>query len=58
MDTRQDLNILPLNFFNRSADKVAKDLLGKKLVRVFNERKTEEFIITETEAYLGEKDKA
>ena len=58
MNTSQDFDILPPNFFNRPADKVARDLLGKKLVRVFGDGNIKEFIITETESYLGEKDKA
>ncbi len=48
---------LPLSFFTREAIEVAPLLLGKKLVRIVDgDRK--EYIITETEAYLGEEDLA
>lgn len=45
------------NFFSRSADKVAYDLLGKILVRRFNKKILKARII-EIEAYFGEKDPA
>jgi DNA-3-methyladenine glycosylase len=37
---------------------VAQELLGKTLTRVFNTGEIKRFIITETEAYLGEEDLA
>lgn len=45
-------------FFNRGAEIVAKELLGKKIVRVMPGGKKLEGIITETEAYIGIDDKA
>ena len=56
--------ILPQKFFNRPADKVAQDLLGKFLVRSVKPLRghgaSREVvaIITETEAYMGPEDKA
>ncbi len=44
-------------FFERDADVVAKDLLGKILIRKMGRRKVGG-IIVETEAYFGEKDPA
>ncbi|GMR19403.1 MAG: DNA-3-methyladenine glycosylase [Patescibacteria group bacterium] len=49
---------LDRNFFARGADAVARDLLGKVLVRRFSDGSSREGIITETEAYLGVKDLA
>lgn len=49
---------LKIEFFERSAEKVAKDLLGKKIVRVLPDGEKLSGIITETEAYVGVKDKA
>ena len=51
------MKILPKEFFNRNAVKMAKDLLGKNLVRRVRGR-TKKFKIIETEAYEGFKDKA
>ena len=48
---------LPQTFFNRPAPLVARELLGKFLVRRYGKR-TEAFMITETEAYEGFRDKA
>jgi len=45
------------NFFNRSADVVAKDLLGKILVRKICEKEFRGKIV-ETEAYFGKEDPA
>lgn len=45
-------------FFERPADIVAKDLLGKKIVRILPGGENLEGIIRETEAYLGISDKA
>lgn len=49
---------LKRKFFKRSADEVAKKLLGKRLVRKFPDGSRKEGIITETEAYMGECDLA
>ena len=49
--------ILNKNFFNRETEKVAKDLLGKFLVRKINGKETS-LMITEVEVYDGLKDKA
>lgn len=49
--------MLDLNFFKRNTIEVAKDLLGKKIIRVTSDN----FLcakIVETEAYLGLNDKA
>lgn len=45
-------------FFARSAEKVAEDLLGKKIVRVMPDGSILHGIITETEAYVGVEDAA
>jgi DNA-3-methyladenine glycosylase len=50
-------NPLDRDFYLRSAVRVARDLLGARLVRV-RERVRLEGIITETEAYVGEEDLA
>ena len=50
-------NKLNRPFYRRDAEKVAKDLLGKHLVRRSSEGKTVGKIV-ETEAYLGEEDPA
>ncbi|MBI4094910.1 MAG: DNA-3-methyladenine glycosylase [Candidatus Liptonbacteria bacterium] len=49
--------ILPRQFFKRSTRVVAKDLLGKFLVRRFRS-KTQAYMITEVEAYDGFRDRA
>ena len=49
--------IVPAPFFNRSTLAVAKELLGKFLVRKTGEG-TIEGMITEVEAYIGPEDKA
>ncbi len=49
--------ILTPDFFDRPADQVARDLLGKYLVRSLNGKEIALFI-NETEAYLGEEDMA
>ncbi|HEY9151579.1 MAG TPA: DNA-3-methyladenine glycosylase [Anaerolineales bacterium] len=46
---------LPRNFYNRSTLQVARDLIGARLVRILDDVKLVG-IITETEAYIGEKD--
>ena len=49
---------LDLQFYRTDAVTVAEKLLGKILVRVFEDGSVKRFRITETEAYLGEEDKA
>ncbi|MBI3289973.1 DNA-3-methyladenine glycosylase [Candidatus Microgenomates bacterium] len=49
---------LPRYFFNRGAEVVARDLLGKKLCRRLSDGRVLRGIITETEAYLGGEDLA
>ncbi|MDX8338062.1 DNA-3-methyladenine glycosylase [Draconibacterium sp. IB214405] len=53
-----DCKRIPNSFFKREVTKVAPDLLGKILVRRFDDGRIEKFIITETEAYRGGDDKA
>ncbi len=50
--------ILQNIFFNRPVLKLAPELLGKYLVRKFPNGKTKAYMITEVEAYDGEKDLA
>jgi len=50
-------SIIPLDFFNRPAAKVARELIGKQVLRSLGPR-THSFTITETEAYEGEHDLA
>jgi DNA-3-methyladenine glycosylase len=52
------MNRLGTEFFSKDVLEVAPALLGKTLVRVFPEGRTERLIITETEAYRGEEDLA
>jgi hypothetical protein len=49
--------VLEPSFFDRPADQVARDLLGKALLRRIG-RNHRTFVITETEAYLGPHDLA
>ncbi len=49
---------LSRNFFQRDVLVVAPELLGKYLVRQFDDGHIERFRITEVEAYRGEEDKA
>ncbi len=51
------MKILPQKFYNRDPALVAKELLGKLLVRKFD-KKILSGMITETEAYYGENDPA
>lgn len=48
---------LPLQFYQRETETIARDLLGKRLVRLWRGRRYSG-IIVETEAYLGAKDAA
>lgn len=49
---------LPVSFFQRDALTVAPELLGKHLVRRFDNGTVRRFSITDVEAYRGEEDKA
>lgn len=49
--------IIPKSFFERKAEVVAKDLLGKIIVRKLKKKKLKALIV-ETEAYYGTKDPA
>ena len=49
---------LPAGFFRRDVLTVAPELLGKHLVRKFDNGTTERFTITEVEAYNGHEDLA
>ena len=52
------MEILNIDFYQQNAVTVAEKLLGKILVRVLEDGTTQRYRITETEAYLGEEDKA
>lgn len=49
---------LPREFFDRPADRVARELLGARLVVRRRGGRTERHVVTETEAYLGAHDRA
>jgi DNA-3-methyladenine glycosylase len=49
---------LQKNFFTRDVLEVAPDLLGKYLVRRFDDESIQKYLITEVEAYRGEEDLA
>jgi len=49
---------LPGSFYARDVLEVAPDLVGKTLVRRYDDGREECFVITETEAYRGEEDLA
>ena len=51
-------NRLSREFFTRDVLDVAPDLLGKILVRKFDDGSVQKYIITEVEAYRGEEDLA
>lgn len=51
-------NRLPDSFFQRDVLEVAPELLGKIIVRNFDDGKTEKYVITEVEAYSGDGDLA
>lgn len=57
MDSVVGSNVLPPSFFDRPAAKVARDLLGKNLVRRIGKMRTA-LAVTETEAYEGVHDLA
>jgi DNA-3-methyladenine glycosylase len=46
------------DFYSADAVTLAPKLLGKTIIRRYNDNRTEKFIITETEAYYGEDDLA
>lgn len=52
------MNRLSNEFFKRDVLEVAPELLGKYLVRKFDDGSIKEFLITEVEAYRGEEDLA
>lgn len=52
------MNRLSTEFFTRDVLEVAPELLGKSLVRKFDDGRIEKFLITEVEAYRGEEDLA
>ena len=49
---------LSSSFFQREVTRVAPELLGKTLVRKFDDGSIRRYTITETEAYRGGDDKA
>jgi DNA-3-methyladenine glycosylase len=51
------VNLLPRSFYNRTTLIVARKLIGARLVRILNGKKLVG-LITETEAYISEKDLA
>ena len=51
-------NRLTSDFFKRDVLEVAPDLIGKTLVRRFNNNKIKRYTISETEAYRGGNDRA
>jgi DNA-3-methyladenine glycosylase len=51
-------NRFPASFFRRDVLEVAPELLGKTLVRKYDDGLTERYKITEVEAYRGGEDKA
>lgn len=52
------MSVLGRRFYDRKSTVVARDLIGKRLVRVFDNGTTVEGIIVETEAYGGMADPA
>jgi DNA-3-methyladenine glycosylase len=57
LSSGRESQLLPLAFFHRPAAAVARDLIGKTIVRS-SALSTASFAITETEAYEGEHDLA
>jgi DNA-3-methyladenine glycosylase len=53
----QTMSLLPRDFYNRPTLQVARDLIGTRLVRILDGKKLVG-LITETEAYISEKDLA
>jgi len=51
-------NRIPSEFFKREVLEVAPDLIGKMLVRRFDDKSIQKFTITEVEAYRGRDDLA
>ena len=49
------MSIIPREFYNRSTLVIARELIGSRLVRMLDGKKLVG-LITETEAYIGEKD--
>lgn len=58
MTSDSHIHKIEQQFFNRDVLEVAPELLGKILVRRFNDGRLERFVITEVEAYRGEEDLA
>lgn len=54
----EDRKKIPASFFQRDALKVAPELLGKFLVRRFDDGEIRRYRITDVEVYKGEEDKA
>ena len=54
---QSDSRVVSVEFFNRPAALVARELLGKKVMRL-RDHQMQAFTITETEAYEGEHDLA
>ena len=52
------MDILTKDFYDRDTLTVARDLLGRELVRVMEDGTVLRCTITETEAYIGRLDKA
>ena len=52
------MDILTKDFYDRDTLTVARDLLGRELVRVMEDGTVLRCVITETEAYIGRLDKA
>lgn len=51
-------HLLPPSFFKREVTQVAPEMLGKILVREFDDGSVQKYNITEVEAYRGRDDKA
>jgi DNA-3-methyladenine glycosylase len=54
---QKGIRVLPRSFYNRPTLTVARELIGTRLVRILNGKKLVG-LITETEAYISEKDLA
>lgn len=53
-----NMNRLDIDFYKQDAVTVAEKLLGKILVRIYDDGTINRYRITETEAYMGEEDRA